>query len=98
MRKAVLILALCLFTVPAMANDVTDAIIYNQLQQNQRIQELQAQQQQGGQQYYVTPQERADCLQRAYIAGQMAPKHGGGSLLEGYGQAAQEQAKCPPSQ
>lgn len=92
--KQILLITACIacFASSVMAQSNQEMLQYLVQQDLQRQQQAQQPQPMTG----LNEQQWEECMRQAAIAGQMAPKHGGGSLLEGYGQAAQYQQACGP--
>lgn len=85
-----LTIMLCLLAWPAMAQsnqEMLDYLVQQDLQRQQQAQQPA---------YGLNEQQWEQCRQDCWAQAQMAPKHGGGSLLEGYGQTAQCQQGCGP--
>jgi hypothetical protein len=92
--KRILLTMACVgcFASPAvLAQSNQEMLQYLIMQQKQQQQAQQPQHMTG-----LNEEQWEACMHNAYVAGQMAPKSGGGSLLEGYGQAAQYQQACGP--
>lgn len=88
MKKLAIMLCLLAMPVKAQSNqEMLQYLVQQDLQRQQQVQQPV---------YGLNEQQWEQCRQDCVVQGQMAPKYGGGSLLEGYGQTAQCQQSCGP--